>query len=80
MPTWGHFACRFTQASADRVGVTSCTTMTLAEAIVDRVLENGRLLLLDGQSYRIRHRTDRETHRSGRDQLRCAQTRRLQRG
>ena len=27
----------------------------LAEAIVDRVLENGRLLLLDGPSYRTRH-------------------------
>ena len=27
----------------------------LAEAIVDRVLENGRLLLLDGLSYRTRH-------------------------
>ena len=26
----------------------------LAEAIVDRVLENGRLLLLDGPSYRTR--------------------------
>ena len=27
----------------------------LDEAIVDRVLENGRLLLLDGPSYRTRH-------------------------
>ena len=27
----------------------------LAEAIVDRVLENGRLVLLDGPSYRTRH-------------------------
>ena len=29
--------------------------MTSPEAIVDRVLENGRLMLLDGPSYRTRH-------------------------
>ena len=38
----------------------------LAEAIVDRVLEKGRLIVVDGPSYRIRHRDSPLARRRGR--------------
>jgi DNA replication protein DnaC len=44
----------------------------LAEAIVDRVLEKGRLLLVDGPSYRTRHLKLDNTEQHGKDEVRVS--------